>query len=210
MQPRAIALLVGICLVASAPAQGKADRATPQAVFDAAIRAEKKGDYKTFVSLYDPKSRLLVTGRLVATSAMFKLYIASKEGAKYKDKAPELDKLLAKHGVGREALAKATPGGKLGKMPNEKTLIELGKTVKDQGAFAHEIIPFMEGLGMTKKSDDSLAELKDLEIEGDKATGVKVKRVDGKEVREPVEFVKLGRSWHLVAEKAKTTRKSEK
>jgi hypothetical protein len=209
MQPRAIALLVGICLVASAPAQGKADHATPQAVFDAAIRAEKKGDYKTFVSLYDPKSRLLVTGRLVATSAMFKLFIASKEGAKYKDKAPELDKLLAKHGVGREALAKATPGGKLGKMPGEKTLIELGKAVKDQGAFAGEIIPFLEGIGLGKK-DDSRAELKDLEIEGDKATGVKVKRVDGKEVREPVEFVKQGRSWHLVAEKAKTTRKSEK
>ena len=209
MQPRAIALLVGICLVASAPAQSKADHATPQAVFDAAIRAEKKGDYKTFVSLYDPKSRNIVTGRLVATSAMFKLYIASKEGAKYKDKAPELDKLLAKHGVGREALAKATPGGKLAKMPGEKTLIELGKAVKDQGAFAGEIIPFLEGIGLGKK-DDSRAELKDLEIEGDKATGMKVKRVDGKEVREPVEFVKLGRSWHLVAEKAKTTRKSEK
>ena len=210
MHLRIIALLfAGICLVANAQDKAEVTYATPMAVFEAAMKAEKKGDYKTFMSLYDPKSRNITTGKLVATGAMFKHYIASKEGAKFKDKAPELDKLLTKYGIGREAIAKAAPGGKPGKMPNEKTLVELGKVVKDQGAFANEIIPFMEGLGLGKK-DDSPAELKEVEIKGDKAKGVKVKQEDGKEVREPIEFVKVGRSWRLVAEKPKKAPKDKK
>jgi hypothetical protein len=208
------AVLLFAAVATHAPAQDKAGPeviyASPKAVFDAAMKAEKKGDYKTFMGVYDPKSRRLVTGQLVAMSAMFKLYIASKEGAKFADKAPALDKLLAKHGIGREAIAKAVPGGKPGKMPNEKTLLELAKTVKEPGAFANEVIPFMEGLGLTKKGGDSGAELKNLEVEGNKATGVKVKQVDGKEVREPIEFVKVGRSWHLVAEKPKKADKDKK
>ena len=205
----AVLLFAGLVTFASAQDKAEVVYASPKAVFEAALEAEKKGDYKTFMSLYDPKSRNLTTGRLVATSARFKLFMASKEGAKFEAKAPELDKLLTKYGIGREAIAKAAPGGKPGKMPNEKTLIELGKVVKDQGAFANEIIPFMEGLGSSKKGDSS-GELKDLEIKGDKATGSKVKQVDGKEVREPIEFVKVGRSWRLVAEKSGKTPKDKK
>ena len=203
--------LTAVLLVTHASAQDRAEviYASPKAVFDAAVKAEKKGDYKTFMSLYDTRSKNLTTGKLVASGAMFKHYIHSKEGAKFKAKAPELDKLLTKYGIGREAIAKAAPGGKPGKLPNEKTLIELGKLVKDQGGFAQEIIPFVESLGLTKK-DDSGGELKDLEIAGDKATGVKVKKVDGKEVREPIEFVKVGRSWRLVAEKTGKTPKDKK
>ena len=203
------ALLLAGSVVLTPTARAEVTYASPKAVFDAAMKAEKKSDYKTFMSLYDPRSRNITTGKLVAAGAMFKLYIASKAGAKFEAKAPELDKLLTKYGIGREAIAKAAPGNKPGKLPNEKTLIELGKLVKDQGAFAHEIIPFMEGLGMSKK-DDSGGELKNLEIKGDKATGMKVKQEGGKEVSEPIEFLKVGRSWRLVAEKPGKASKDKK
>jgi len=212
LRTRTAIFFTALVVTASAAAQDRAEVVydSPKAVFDAAMKAEKKGAYKTFMGLYDPKSRNLVTGQLVATGAMFKLYIASKEGSKFKDKAPDLDKILKKHGIGREAIAKAVPGNKPGPLPGEKTLLELGKIIKDQGAFAHEIMPFMESLGLSKKDSDPNAELKELEITGDKATGVKVKKVDGKEVREPIEFVKVGRSWRLVAEKPKKARKDKK
>ena len=60
------------------------------------------------------------------------------------------------------------------------------------------------------KKEESASTLKDLEIKGDKATGTKVKEVDGKEVREPIEFLKVGRSWRLVAEKPGKTPKDKK
>ena len=204
------ALLIAGSVVLTTTAHAEETYASPKAVFDAAMKAERAGDYKTFMSLYDAKSRNLVTGELVATSAKFKLHIASKAGAKFADKAPELDKLLTKHGIGREAIAKAAPGGKTAKTLDEKTLVGLGKLVKDQGGFANDIMPFLEGLGLAKKDTDSGAKLKDLQTKGDKATGVKVKEVDGKEVREPIEFVKVARSWRLVAEKPKKAPKDKK
>lgn len=84
---RTTLLFAGLCRATHSSAQDKAATAvtyaSPKAVFEAAKKAQNKGDYKSFMRLYDPRSRDILTGKLVATSAIFKVYMGSEAGAPY-------------------------------------------------------------------------------------------------------------------------------
>jgi hypothetical protein len=115
-----------------------------------------------------------------------------------------LDEALAKHGVTDEVLQQLEEDLK-GKGVDPKDPDALTKImkkviapVKDRRAFLADLMAAMEKLpGGMKKQDLGAAELKDLKVEDDRATGVLVSTEGGAEQRTAVVFRRQGGGWRM-------------
>jgi hypothetical protein len=179
---------------------------TPQAVYDAAQKAAKTLDGKKLWSCMSKGEQDHQVGSLVVMPHLLKAFgsFGSKEPKILEQVEKNLKPLfdvLKKHKLTEEDLKerfkdkgpKDSPGK--GKMTREN-LQKIASAVKNRKAFFVDMLAALKKQGK-KEEKPGKAELKDLEIDGDKATGVDVMTKDGKETRRPIKFVKEGGSWKI-------------
>jgi hypothetical protein len=159
---------------------GTAGHKTPQEVFDAAKTAIMKDDLKTFVDCLAPESIETMAGAMACTQL------------------PPKRELLAKHGLTDEIIKKLP---KMKGVPSaedqEKIFKAWSVPIKDKAAFLVEVFAARLKEEKNKMKELGSTALKDLKIDGDKATGKIVGLPGGKE--EPVEFKKMsGGGWKVV------------
>jgi hypothetical protein len=197
-----LAGLMAAVVAASAAAQAKVYE-TPQKVFDAATAAAKKGDMKAFFALLDPDSvNQLTAGMAVSATFVRGLADLDKTG-KTKEALKPLEKVMDKHGLTAEATKKLKPikpEKDLQKLAKEaKPLLEL---IKDKPGFISDVLPVFEKLTKKGDGDDGFkamgsAKLKDVKVDGDKATGTVVMKKGDEDKSEPIKFVKVGKGWRI-------------
>ena len=203
MRPRAAVLttllLAGLIGLANAKApspEPATGYASPKAVFAAAVEASKKKDFKTFAGLLTTESQGKLASQLAGLGAMLKMMAAFDKEGKMKDKLPELEKIMDKHGLTKDVM------GKLKQTKDPKEIEANNKTIaaviKDKPAFVADVMKWLDAANPGKSKGGPLddAELKDVKVNGDKATGTVVTKVSGKE--EPMEFAKVGGGWRIV------------
>jgi hypothetical protein len=173
---------------------------TPQAVFEAASAAMKKGDEKAVIGCFSPEGQKKMAAAL-AFGALHQQAAAQeeKEGKKYREQFKLILAALDKHGLGTDVTNKLQP--RLIKPEEQaKVLRELEDLVKDPaGLYVDLKAAYARTEGFNRKPNAPPGEpkLTDVKIDGDKATGTVVFEVDDREVKRPVEFVKIGGSWKL-------------
>lgn len=233
---RFIPALAGLVFLALAwPAVAQSDRAkvyeTPQEVFDAYVTAVNKGDYRARVACYPP----VVQKKLATDWAIQGVFRRSQANGSGKIKGVDykpLFEVLDKHGLTEDA-TKGITGLETGKKRDaaRSTLIAL---IKDHGAFVAEYEtalavvtarPRPKDRDKDKDKDKEKEKDKDkskgkptevrpklteVKINGDKATGVPVLTVDGKEQKGSVEFVKVGGGWRIIPDRRLLDDKPEK
>ena len=177
--------IVSVALVALvACGGGKGGASSPQDVYDSAKSAAASKNWKALFQTIDPeKSDLMLFA--VVMGASFST-MGNAEAQK------ELEPMLAKHGL--DPKAKPNMSGKEGP---ESAAKEAFKNVKDKPALFAEVMAFTE---KNSKGKDSMkmpfdnATLKDVKIDGEKATGTST-QADGKTT--PMHFVKRAGSWYI-------------
>src|SRR4051812_33982495 len=98
----ALALLAGVALAAEPPAaEPEGSFGSPKAVFDAAVKASAKKDYKALLACMTPESRERFTGELAALGVMVRAVPLPGGEKAVQDKLDGLDKIFAKHGLTR-------------------------------------------------------------------------------------------------------------
>lgn len=185
---------------------------SPQEVFDAAKEAMKKEDMGQFVSLLTEDSQKAIAGMMVSLGGMMKMLGAfvppgspKDTAAKVKEMVKPIDDAFAKHGMTEEkvkaAMAKAQKWGPEGPPEGKvrEALASLGEGINDPGGLMQDIIKGLSAMnpeGGDQKMEilKQNAELIDLKVEGDTATG-KVKTEDGKQ--EPIAFKKTDKGWRI-------------
>ena len=129
---------------------------------------------------------------------MFKAFSALDKEGKMKDKIADLDRIMDKHGLTKEAMAKLMPT----KDPKEieKNNKAITTIVKDKPAFVGDVMKWLESANPGKSKGGPLDEatLKDLKVDGNKATGTVLTKTGDKEKEEPMEFAKVGGGWRIV------------
>jgi hypothetical protein len=193
-----LAGLMAAVVAASAAAQAKVYK-TPEEVFDASKAAAKKGDLKGFFALVEPDSvKQLSAGLAIAGVNLRNLAATGK--VKKEVYQPILD-VMDKHGLTADATKKVKPDP-MEKDPEKvlkaaKPLLEL---IKDKPAFAADVLKAFQKASGKDDADFKVlanAKLKDLKINGDKATGTVVNTIDGEEKKDPITFVKVGKGWMM-------------
>ena len=171
---------------------------TPKAVFEAATKASKKKDFKTFAACLTPGSQGKLAGQLAGLAGLFKGLAALDTKGTMKDKLADLDKIMDKHGLTKEVMAKVKPT----KDPKEidKNNKTIAAIIEDKPAFVGDVMKWLESANPGKGKDGPLveAELKDLKITGDKATGTSITKTGDMTKEEPIEFAKIGGGWRIV------------
>ena len=200
MRPRAavltILLMAGVLGLSNARALDKepAVFATPKAVFDAAVKASKAKDFKAFAAVFTPESQAKLAGQLAGLGVMFKAFSAFDKEGKMKDKLADFDKIMDKHGLTKDVM------GKLKQTKDAKEIEANNKVIataiKDKPGFVADVMKWLDAANPGKNKGGPLDEatLKDVKIDGNKATGTVVT----KEKEEPMEFAKVGGGWRIV------------
>ena len=200
MRPRAAMLttllMAGVLGLSNARALDKepAVFATPQAAFDAAVKASKAKDFKAFAAVLTPESQGKLAGQLAGLGVMFKAFSAFDKEGKMKDKLADFDKIMDKHGLTKDVM------GKLKQTKDPKEIEANNKVIataiKDKPGFVGDVMKWLDAANPGKNKGGPLDEatLKDVKITGDKATGTVVT----KEKEEPMEFAKVGGGWRIV------------
>jgi hypothetical protein len=202
----AVAALVAALALATSGHGGETYR-TPQDVFNAAKEAAKKKDIKGFMNCVTEESQDILAGGTAFAAVMLKSFATAfakgDEAKKLLERMKDLDATLARHGLTEEALArmKGELSIDVAKNPEaiKKAIKILVRPVKDKVAFFGDVLAALDKLG-TKPGEGPLpadAELKDVKVEGDFASGVVVSRKDDKERREPLHFKKVGGGWKI-------------
>ena len=203
MRPRATVLttilLGGLVCLSNAQAQdAKKGYATPEAVFEAVVKASKKKDFEAFTACLTPASQDKLAGQLAGVGVMFKAFSAFDKEGKMKDKIADLDKIMDKHGLTKDAL------GKLKQTKDPKEIEQNNKViaaiVKNKPGFVGEIMKWLDFDNPAKGKGGPFenAELEGLKVTGNKATAMVVTKIDGKEQKQPWEFAKIEGGWRMV------------
>lgn len=179
---------------------------SPQAVWDAAKKAEKDKDGETFIKCFDADTQNILAAGMVFTG-MFATSM-SKFDKKAAEKMKPVQDVMNKHGLTEDFLKKAQKDKPKGNTPEDlmKAMLKLTEPIKDKAAFFVEMTKAMDAASDKKKQkDDHMiadAELKDVKIDGDKAKGKMVGKKGGEEKEQPIEFVKESGGWkiHIPAE----------
>jgi len=203
-----VSLLAMFCVTAigCGGSTGGSGYDSPQAVYDAMKAAGEKKDWKGVSQCMTPESQSAMSGAMVMMGTMMKSMGAlvamggGEEAEEFKTAMEKIDKILEKHGVTEEALKGAQE--KMATMQtasdSEKlaTLTQFASSIKDKPAFLAEMLTVLEDMQQGKSPvalDNS--ELQGLEVDGDTATGMIVKTVDGEKQEEPIEFKKINGGW---------------
>ena len=191
--------MAGVLGLTNAGAQD-ADRASPQAVFDAAVKASKAKDFKAFAACLTPESQGKLARQLAGLGIMLKSFSAFDKEGKMKDKIAALDKLMDKHGLTKEAIEKLKTSKDPKDLENNNKVI--ATAIKDKPAFVGDFMKWLDASNPGKNKGGPLDEatLKDVKITGDKAAGMVVT----KEKEEPMKFAKLGGGWRIVLPEPQT------
>jgi hypothetical protein len=175
---------------------------TPQACFDAAKEAVANKDPLTFCNCLTEESQDTVAGAFIVMGGVMKTMsgMASLGGAQAAEQAQKnfagIDAVLKKHGVTEDALKKASA---LAQGPQDPAAMHnVADVVHDKPTFIAEMIGAMEQMAqgpsfVEKMSEEFMGELKDVKIEGDKATAM----LAGPDHERPIEFRKTATGWKL-------------
>jgi hypothetical protein len=193
-----LAGLLAAVVAASAAAQAKVYK-TPQEVFDAIKEAAKKGDLKAYYALVEPESvRRLAAALAVSTHGLRTAADAGKLEMKMKERFKPVFAVMDKHGL-TSAASKKIKRIELDEDPAKtvKAARPLLELIKDQRGFVADMLTTLTGKDDEKLKLLAKARLKDVKIDGDRATGQVVNTVKGKERSTRQEFVKVGKGWMM-------------
>jgi hypothetical protein len=171
---------------------------SPQAVFDASLKAAEKKDFKAAVECIAPEARREYAASMAASMLMLKnLPIDLPDLA---DMRKALREVMDKHGL----TEKATDGINVGTSPygDAKTREKLGKLIKKPEAFLLDILSAQDKaqkkLKILADLGKPVMKLTDLKVEGNKAKGVIVATLTGFETKLKVSFVKKANGWRMI------------
>jgi hypothetical protein len=189
------------------------DFPTPEAVFTFAQKASAKGDWKTFVNCLAPETLDHLTAFSVMTAAVVEDVIVPSGPfpKEIKEKKAELTKVFAKYGLKTDALKKLADDKVLieikGPPPDQETMNKIAAAVKsaDRVAFVAEVMtviaPVIAATTPNKSFDPFLdKKLKDVKVDGEKATGKLVEVKDGVEQPnpQPIMFRQIKGNWQII------------
>ncbi len=203
MMPRGV-VLGGLLLVALALAAGaQTDKGkakvykTPQAVFEASQAAVKKGDFKAFVACFSRESQKDLAVDLAIGG--LELRAEAAEDSKLRKKAKPVFDVMAKYGLSEKATKKIKPP----KSAKEAEAMHkaLEKLIDKPAAFAAAFMKAEDEAGLVGSKPSGDAKLTGLKVNRNRAQGLMVFKIDGKERKEPVVFVKVGEGWKLAVPK---------
>lgn len=183
-----LASLLPTCLSGCGSAQGF--DSPEECCLEIKTSIEKK-DMGGFYDCLTEESQDVVAGSMVMMKMMSGMAAAMGGPEAAKDFA-EIDAALEKHGVTKEAFEKAAPDRQQLKDPD--AVKDLAVVVKDKRAFVVDMFAAMEKSGKVANLRDKLnGELKDLKIEGDKATAT----LETPQGDEELDFRKTANGWKL-------------
>jgi hypothetical protein len=177
---------------------------TPQEVFEAAKKAAQREDWKGVCATLTDDSRDMLAGALVMTPLRFKAR-AKLAGPREKDilaKLKPLDDVLARHGLSETVLNNIL-AAQADTDPKDAIKLSVKKLlapIRDRCAFIADMFNALKTVNESKARRGPInadAELHDVKIKDDRAAGVIVTKMGGKEQREPIEFRKVAGSWKI-------------
>src|SRR5262249_39140527 len=160
--------------------------------------------WKSVCATLTDDSRDLLAGALVLTPLRFKAR-AKLAGPKEKDilaKLKPLDDVLARHGLDAAVLNNLL-AAQADTDPKDALKLSVNRLlapIKDRCAFIADMFNALKKVDEAKARRGPInadAELRDVKIKEDRAAGVIVTKVDGKEQREPIAFRRLQGSWKI-------------
>jgi hypothetical protein len=183
--------LYSISTISGCGGGASAAYSTPQATFDTAKAAAAKEDWKAFAQCLTPDTRDEMAGGMAIFGPLM--------GLSDPETGKQIEGVLKKHGIDEKAMDGPPLGDAKGSP--EEAMKKLASSIKDRDAFIGEMMTIMKKSGKMKDKGpmDKTATLKDVKIEGDKATGTLVTKVDGKDVPDPnpVKFRKIEGAWKM-------------
>ena len=195
-----LAVLISSAPSAPAPKNKGKGHATPQECYKAMRAAMKKSDFKTFVACLTDDGQDMMAGQMLLMSSLLTSNMFPAE--KGVDVKGQLEKILTKHKISKELLAKVQKefqGGIGGGGYNEqmKKAKALSKHIKDKAGFAGDMFGVMMKAMPRPNNDKDLGELKDVKVTGAKAEGKLITKPGGTEVEMKVTFAKDKNGWRM-------------
>lgn len=195
-----------ICLVGLAPqllgcggSGGGGGHASPESVAAAAKKAIDEKDMGAFYDCLTVESQNVLAGTAVMVGSMMKLMAGMgalggpEVQAEAQQDAAEMTAILEKHGVTEESLKGASPNPAM--MGDPQAISGLADAVQDKRALVHDVFTLLDKLreGDSDMGSQFTGELKDLKIDGDRATA-KLMTPRGEE---ELDFHKTADGWKL-------------
>ncbi|MBA3485381.1 MAG: hypothetical protein H0T51_26600 [Pirellulales bacterium] len=193
-----------LCLLSLSPLLGGCGASSggydsPEAVAAAAKAAIDKKDMGAFYDCLTEESQNTLTGSAVLVGSMMKLRasMAAMDGpeaqADAEKETAEVTTIMEKHGVTEESLKDANPNPAM--MGDSQAIGALANVVKDKRAFVHEVFTALDKMkqGGPDLSQQFTGELKDLKVDGDKATA----KLTTQRGEEELDFRKTAAGWKL-------------
>jgi hypothetical protein len=174
---------------------------SPQAVFDAASAANAKEDWPAVMNCLTDESQDKLTFAMAAIASFMKGF-AGLDKDHGKEVSQAIDDAMKKHGLTEEHQQKLSKGmfDTKGGSQDIQSIRQAIAPIKDKPGFVGDIMAAMKKFG-NKQGDQQPQQfagtLKDVKIDGDKATGTVVRTVAGKEISQPMEFRKVGGGWKI-------------
>lgn len=181
---------------------------SPEAVFTAARKASEREDWRTFCGCLTPPSRDLLVSSMVhnvsriASARSFAAASGLGAGQAVDEKVQPILDVLQRHRLDDETvqrMAKELPW-----MPSASDAEKVDQAlapIRDRNGFVADMIGAMKQINnrpaLTPIATQS--ELKEVTIDGDRATGMVVSMADGRENKESMEFLRSGGGWKIDA-----------
>lgn len=171
--------------------------ATPEATLEAARAAAAKHDYAALCQLFTPGAQEDLAAGLVVVSRMVLASKADKEGAG--PLRAKLREVLDKHGLSENNMPRIRIDAKATEEEQAREFRKLAAPIKDRCAFAVDVLGvlYRHGDKPGGRLIEESARLKDVKVEGDKATATFVQARGGRESGGPVAFEKVGGEWKI-------------
>lgn len=196
--------LIVVGVLVSSIGCGGGKYSSPEATFETSKAAAKNNDWKGVYACMTQESVDAMAGMMVFSGSMQKQIgsgplaaLAGAENAeKAKQHAQKIAEIFKRHGVSDDAMKSGalTPG----KMPTSADIAKLGAGIADKPQFLADMMNAMQESADEDDKKKMLAglgdaTLKDVEIDGDAATGTVTS--DGKD--RPMKFKKVGGEWKI-------------
>lgn len=179
-------------------AGGGGGHASPEAVAAAAKSAIDKKDMGAFYDCLTVESQNVLAGTAVMVGSMMKLMagmgaLGGPEAQAAQQETAEMAAVLEKHGLTDETLKNVGPNPAM--MNDPAAIGALADAVKDKRALVHDVFTVLDKMreGDSDLGSQFTGELKDLKIEGDRATA-KLLTPRGEE---ELDFHKTADGWRL-------------
>ncbi len=201
------ALVLAVAVWVGERAAGQEKKAgaykSPQDVFTAALSSAATDNWKGLYECLTDDSRELLACQLAITGFLAKeLTNPNILTDELKASLKSLNEVFTRNGLTDDHMNKSITigtGPPKQKSPEEmkKETQEMLKPVKDRGAFIADTFVALRKLNAYKGGLLEGAELKEVKVSGDSATGVMVSKKDGKEQRLAIGFKKITGSWNV-------------